>query len=129
MRTLISFLLLVTFLSCSRVSPDDDANIGLLADHTCKAISIRRERFALADQIRFIQDTLAQAKNKSSVARLQNNLKLFMIRKAALSEASLRLADTIHRELDAMVPYRDKAAQKRFNARLDSLLAKRGCKI
>lgn len=129
MKTLISFLLLITFLSCNRVPPDDDVKIRLLADHTCKAISIRRERFELADKIRFTQDTLAQVKNKNSATRLQNNLKLFMIRKAALMGASLRLADTIHRELDAMVPYRDKAAQKRFNARLDSLLTERGCKI
>lgn len=98
-----------------------------LADRTCRAISIRQQRFDLANKIRFAQDTLALSKNKNDSIRLQNCLKLYLNQKDALLTSSLQLADTIRRQLDSLVPYTDQAAQKRFKARLDSLLKRKGC--
>jgi hypothetical protein len=120
---------LLLIVSCSQSSKNNDSAVNLLADRSCRAISIRQQRFELANKIRFAQDTLAQAKNKNDSRRLGNELKLYFSQKDVLLKESLCLADTIRKQLDSLVPYTDKAAQKRFTARVDSLLAKKGCKV
>jgi hypothetical protein len=129
MRIIICCLGLLLIVSCSQSSKNNDSAVNLLADRSCRAISIRQQRFELANKIRFAQDTLAQAKNKNDSRRLGNELKLYFSQKDVLLKESLCLADTIRKQLDSLVPYTDKAAQKRFTARVDSLLAKKGCKV
>lgn len=120
-------LLVLTTVSCYRKPADDHKKMELLANRTCRAISIRQQRFALANQMRFAQDTLFKTKNKNDSARLKKELEKFSKQKNILLKESLALADTIRRQLDTIMPFTDKPAQKRFTAELDSLLAKKGC--
>ena len=128
MRVLL-FLILLTVVSCNHPGGNNYNyyKMNLFADRTCRAISIRQQRFALANKIRFTQDTIAETKNKSDSVRLKTELAIFAKQKAVLLKESLALADTIRRQLDSIMPFTDKAAQKRFTAQLDSLLAKKGC--
>lgn len=129
MRKLFYCVLLAACCACNRpATVDNKAKLEQLADRSCRAISIRKQRFLLADQIRFAQDTLLQTKSKADSDRLQVRLKIYLTQKPELLKQSLALADTIHRQLDSLMPYTDKVAQKRFTKSLDSLLAKKGCK-
>jgi hypothetical protein len=126
---IIAFLLLVMIaFSCHKpVAAANNAKLDELADRTCQAISIRQQRFALANKIRFTQDSLTNLKLKGDSRRLQARLKDYMLLKDSLLKSSLAMADNIRLQLDSLVPYGDKGAQKRFTATLDSLLAKKGC--
>lgn len=126
-RLLLCGTLLLAFCSCHRQAFEDKAKMELLADRTCRAISIRKERFAAADQIRFANDTLLHTKSKTDSARLQQRLAGLLKQKAILLKESLALADTIRLQLDSLMPYTDKDAQQRFTSSLNSLLAKKGC--
>ena len=127
MRALLLSLLLLTAISCNKLPSNNTKRIDLLANRMCRAMSIRQERFELANKIRFAQDTLAATKNKSDSARLTKDLALYLKQKPLLLKESLSLADTIHRQLDSLVPYTDKAAEERFNTQLDTLLSRKGC--
>lgn len=74
-------------------------------------------------------DTLAHTKSKSDSVRLQSDLNKYSKQKDTLLKESLSLADTIHRQLDSIMPYTDKVAQKRFTAKLNALLSKKGCMV
>ena len=128
MKLNIFFLLMLLAAACNRPSASSDAKMNLLANRTCRAITIRQKRFALANQIRFTLDTLAGTKSKIDSDRLQASLTGFSKQKAILLKESLRLADTIHKQMDTLVPYSSKAAEKRFTAQLNALLEKKGCK-
>ena len=99
----------------------------LLADRSCRAISIRKERFKTADRIRYAQDTLLHTKSKADSGRLQKRLTGLLKEKGILLKESLALADTIRMQLDTLMPFTDKAAQQRFTSSLNSLLKKKGC--
>lgn len=124
--------LVVVVMSCNNPAPKNtgkDGRFDRLADRSCRAISIRQQRFALANQIRFATDTLATLKGKNDTMRLHNELQICLRQKDSLLKASLALADTIRMQLDSMMPYSDKAAQKQFTAKLDSTLKARGCEV
>jgi hypothetical protein len=131
MKLTLCLLLAGILMSCnSHLSSDNDnSKMELLANRTCRAIGIRKKRFALADKIRFAQDTLAHTKSKSDSVRLQKNLTLYLKQKDTLLKHSLSLADTIRHQLDSLMPYTDKVAQKRFTAKLNDLLSKKGCMV
>jgi len=114
-------------LGCNRAAENKTDKINLLADLTCRAINIRQQRFALANKIRFTQDTLEHPKDKADSIRLATALNDYMIQKPILLKESLSLADGIRKQLDLQVPYTDKVAEQKFNAKLDSLLRARGC--
>lgn len=117
--------------SCSP-SPDNinkNKSVKLLSDRTCKAIDLRQQRFAIANKMRFTQDTLSAQKGKGDTVYLHNQLIKYRKQKDSLLKASLALADTIHRQLDSLLPYTDKAAQKRFSITLDSILKAKGCLV
>lgn len=125
----ISFcFLLAVFCSCNKSVPDNHKKLENLADNTCRAIDYRKQRYSVANQIRFAQDTLMQTKSKVDSDRLQKRLQMLSGKKSILLKESLSLADTIRLQLDSLMPYTDKQAQKRFTVSLDSILAKRGCK-
>ncbi|MDF2432476.1 MAG: hypothetical protein JWP44_2107 [Mucilaginibacter sp.] len=106
-----------------------NAKLDQLAERTCRAIIIRQQRFALANNIRFTQDSLTSVNFRSDSHRLQDRLKKYMRQKDSLLKASLSLADNIRLQLDSLIPYGDKGAQKRFTITLDSLLVKKGCMV
>lgn len=124
--------LVAMIISCNKPLPenaDKNNRLDLLADRSCRAISIRQQRFALANKIRFASDTMATLKGKNDTMRLHNELQICLRQKDSLLKASLALADTIRMQLDSMMPYSDKAAQKQFTAKLDSTLKTRGCEV
>ncbi|HVV55389.1 MAG TPA: hypothetical protein VHC47_08695 [Mucilaginibacter sp.] len=130
MRKISSILLLAVLASCHSHAPaNDQAKMNQLADRSCRAISIRQQRYTLADKIRFANDTLGTTKDEKVKARLQSSLKVYLKQKDSLLKVSLALADTIRMQLDSMMPYTDKAAQKRFSTSLNNLLAKKGCPV
>jgi uncharacterized membrane protein len=120
------FVVFLAAAACNRPVSHDQKMV-LLADRTCRAIGIRQQRFALADQIRFAEDTLFKTKSKSDSARLTAELAHFAGQRADLLKKSLALADTIRSQLDSIMPFTDKVAQQRFTRKLDSLLARKGC--
>jgi hypothetical protein len=130
MKYILFILVLAGVCSCNTKSPmqTNQAKLEQLADRSCRATDIRQQRFALADKIRFTQDSLAKAKNGAGSQRLQSRLKGYLEQKNILLKASLALADTIRVQLDSLLPYTDKAAQKRFTAALDSIIKAKGCK-
>lgn len=129
MRKLFYCSCLVVFCACNN-SPkiDTKAKLEQLADRSCRAIGIRKQRYMLADQIRFTQDTIMQTKNKVESERLQKKLKIYLEQKPKLLRASLLLADTIKRQIDSIFPFTDKIARNKFTSSLDSILVKKGCK-
>jgi hypothetical protein len=129
MKRLFYCFLLTICCACNEPTPaNHKAELEQLADKTCRAIDIRKQRFLLADNIRFTQDTLLRTKSKSDSDRLQGRLKLYLEQKPILLKQSLDLADTIRMELDNLLPLTDKVAQDQFTKSLDSLLVLKGCK-
>lgn len=130
MKVITCLFLLTIIYSCNKpVAAKHSAKLDQLAQSTCEAISIRQQRFALANKIRFTQDSLTNAKTSNDSQRLQARLKKYLMQKDLLLKASLAHAAAIRLKLDSLIPYGDKNAQKRFTATLDSLLVKRGCKV
>ncbi|GAC1302210.1 MAG: hypothetical protein NVSMB24_06440 [Mucilaginibacter sp.] len=129
MKYILFILLIAGICSCSTKPPAtvSHAKLEQLADRSCRATVIRQQRYALADSIRFTQDSLAKTKDKSQSQRLQGRLNGYLKQKGILLKTSLALADTIRMQLDSLLPYTDKAAQKRFTASLDSILRSKGC--
>ena len=129
MKYILFFLLPIVIISCNKPAPDNARKMDLLADRMCRAITIRQQRFELANKIRFAQDTLQGTKSKTDSVRLAKSLAEYLKQKPLLLKESLSLADTIHHQLDSLVPYTDKSAEKRFNTQLDTLLSKKGCLV
>jgi hypothetical protein len=131
MKYFLFILVLAGVCSCKTKSSSTQVNkakLEQLADRSCRATSIREQRYTLADKIRFTQDSLAKTKNRAGSQRLQSRLNGYLQQKDILLKASLALADTIRMQLDSLLPYTDKAAQKRFTALLDSMMKAKGCK-
>ncbi|MDB5122581.1 MAG: hypothetical protein JWP94_710 [Mucilaginibacter sp.] len=129
MKYFLLVLMLTAIYSCNTKSTKqvNKERLEKLADRSCRATSIRKQRFVLADNIRFMQDSLSKAKNKADSARFQSRLAEYLKQKDILLKTSLALADTIRMQLDSLLPYSDKAAQKQFTASLDSILRSKGC--
>ena len=101
-----------------------------MADLECRAIALRKERFILADSIRFTQDTLLHTKTRDSV-RLNNKLRNFSDQKEKILQRSLILADTIHMALDSARKYVFKTTddRKHFDEKVKAMIQKNGCTI
>ncbi|MDB5133122.1 MAG: hypothetical protein JWR02_2871 [Mucilaginibacter sp.] len=130
MKYFLFILVFAGVCSCKTKSSPAQVNkakLEQLADRSCRATSIREQRYALADKIRFTQDSLSKTKNRAGSQSLQSRLNGYLKQKEILLKTSLALADTIRMQLDSLLPYSDKAAQKRFTASLDSILKSKGC--
>lgn len=121
-------LIIYCFCSCHQTN-ESNGNVERMADLECRAIALREQRFALADSIRFTQDTLLHTKTEDSV-RLNNKLNIFLKQKETLLQRSLVLADSIHNKFDSLRKYvfiglDDK---KVFEQKLKETMDKRECK-
>lgn len=123
----VVFAWLVT--SCHHSTPDVQQHVVTFATMECEAIRLRKERFLLADQIRFTQDSLALTKKESERAKLKNKLVDFDQKKALLVEQSVNLADSIKTTLRNLFSQELKAKENKeaFNGLLQDELRKRGC--
>jgi hypothetical protein len=130
MKYMVIIPLLLAMCSCNNAGKagNNNARLEQLANRTCRAKALSAHRYALADSIRFAQDTLSHAKTKADSSRLQSRLKIYLENKPKVIKASLALADTIRMQMDSLIPYGDKAAERRFTASFDSIMTKKGCK-
>lgn len=126
------------FIFCSATScnnneikkkPDIQAIGEYFADIECRAIQLREHWFHLANEIRFIQDTIAKKNDKVEKARLKRKLEELNILKESILQSSLTIADSIHQILDSLNRQylNDTANKRKFNEVLKSMLQKRGC--
>lgn len=124
---LACFILLVV--SCNTSKPDLNKMVNDFADLECRAILLREQRFALANQIRFTEDTLLQTKNAADTVRLRSNLATFAGQRETLTQHSLALSDTIRIVLDSLMQKHlpEKDDKEKFNEMLNSTLKDRGC--
>ncbi len=131
MKYFLVILLVVWVCSCNTKSSTqvNRAKLEQLAERSCRAVGIQKQRYRLADKIRFTNDSLGDKKNRFGAAGMQSRLKGYLRQKDSLLKVSITLADTIRMQLDSLLPYTDKKAQKRFAASLDSILKAKGCKL
>jgi len=119
----------VVIASCSPNKPDINKMANEFSDIECRAMALREKRFALANQIRFTQDTLLHTSNKTDTTRLKTKLQVLNSEKENILKTSLSLADSIKHRLDSLMENHlatpeDKA---KFNELLKAALQKRGC--
>lgn len=118
----------VIFLSCSDKHQRMDKLADDMADYECRAVTLRNQRFELANKIRFTQDTILQ--QAGDTIPLHNKLTAMENEKQVLLVQSLQLADTIRQKVDFMLTnyFTDKSKEKEFNQLLDAALKRKGCK-
>ena len=116
------------FLSCNRQSKLDE-KASYIAGLECRAISLRQQRFALANQLRFAQDSLQQLKVGDDSTKLTKEIHVFTNEKDKLLQQSLQLADTIHLSLDSLrkFVFTGNDDKKVFDEKLKAVLTKNGC--
>jgi len=96
----------------------------------CRAITLREQRFALANEIRFTQDTLIRANGNVDTARLQSKLGRLNMEKERMTQQSLQLADSIKQTLDSLMSHylTQQQDKEQFNQLLNAKLKDMHCK-
>ncbi len=123
---------IIGFASCESVSEKNSEldPVQLMADLHCEAVSLRKARFELADQMRFKEDTLIQPNTSDSVkAVLQSELDALEPYKDSVVNRSLDLAKVIKFKLDSLIEqeFTEVAQRQAFDSELSAELEKRGC--
>ncbi len=115
-------------LSCGAKQDMEDW-VSQFADLECKAVQLRESRFAVADKIRFAEDTLMHAPANTDSVRLRITLQVLNNEKRSLTEMSNHMADTIRMRLDYLMNHhlKNDTDKKRFHQLLADTLKKRGC--
>jgi hypothetical protein len=132
--TFITLSLSVILVICSCTSKSEQSSLKEIVDDfaqlECRAIALREQRFALANQIRFTQDTLLHASANSDTARLNAKLKALNVEREHTTQRSLVLADSIKQRLDSLMSkYLTKVDDKeQFNQMLHAALENMHCK-
>jgi hypothetical protein len=128
MKRCLAVFLFLLCLSCRQAGVIDN-NVAKMADLECRAIHLREMRFALANKIRFVQDTLLQTISAVDSLRLSDSLHFYQQQKETLLQASLQLADTIHKQLDSLRKFAFENVEQKheFDKRLMEELKKRSC--
>ena len=121
-------IVLITF-SCRQHKTDIKELVEQFADLECRAISLREKRFALANQIRFTQDTLLQKTGKADTSTLKLKLDYYNNDKAVTLQHSLALADSIRSRLNDIMKNQltNEADKTAFNDLLNKTLQQKGC--
>ena len=114
--------------SCDH-SDISDKKAKYIATLECRAIALREQRFALADSIRFTQDTLLKKNVSIDTTRLNDKLHFFLQKKEELLQNSLLLADSIHQQLDSLrrSVFTNPDDKKSFDEKLERLIKTNGC--
>ena len=122
------FAALSFFISCGP-SKILDKKANEIAGLECRAISLREQRFALANQFRFTQDSLLHLTSSADSAHLIQEISVYTSEKNKLLQQSLQLADTIHLALDSLRKYvfTSPDDKKLFDQKLKNALKERGC--
>lgn len=104
--------------------------VNSFAPLECSAVRLREARFALANQIRFTEDSLMRDAGKVDTTRLQKKLHALYLEKEVMGNKSVHLADSIKHTLDSLMLHHltDKKEREAFNEMLNEALEKMGCK-
>ncbi len=124
----LGFFLILFVLSCNADEhPKLNAVAESFSDLECRAISLRKQRYKLADEIRFTQDTLIHT--KKDTVHHSANLRLMEAEREILTAQSLSLADTIRLQLDSLMKFvlLQPEEKQQFSKVLDSILIAKGC--
>lgn len=122
-------ILFVLVFSCkNKVSLD--STINDFANTECRAMQLRSQRFKLADNIRFTQDSIIQKTQSGDTLQLHEKITKMYMEKELLFIQSSRLADSIKVQFDLIMStdLTDKNKELAFNRKLDSILIIKGCK-
>ncbi len=90
----------------------------------CKAIELRKARFAMADALRLEMDSIKVAMGDSAFKQYQND---FEMRKNALLSESNVLADTIRLRMKRVMSDLGPDQKRVFNDSLQAALKREGC--
>ena len=114
-RFCIYILLSFIFSSCSNHDPNLQRLTAEIAIIECRTEKLKDHRFALADKMRFTQDTILQ-KSKDTI-ELRNQLVEMEKEKQLLLTQSLQLADTIKQKMEFLMTnyLTDKKRENEFN--------------
>jgi outer membrane murein-binding lipoprotein Lpp len=123
------FLFSLLIIGCSNKQSIDVA-VNDIANIECRAMQLRNQRFKLADEIRFAQDTVIQLQHSGDTSVLHERLIKMYQQKELLHTRSSQLADSIKVQMDVIVTVflSDKNKELYFNQKLDSILTIKGCK-
>ncbi len=123
--------IMVCFLSCQQKNvPDVAAIVADFSKLECRAVHIREQRYALANTIRFTEDSMALVKDINDKKKaLQDSLNSYLKTKDDLLALSLRLADTIKLKLDTIIKVQLKTKDNiaEFDKQLSAALIKQNC--
>lgn len=122
-------IIVVSLFSCQSHKPDLKTAVDKFADLECRAMHLREKRFALANDIRFTQDTLLHSTDNADTTRLKLQIETFNKQKDVLLKQSLSLADTIHNELNDLMKNKltNQSEKAGFDSMLNHTLQQRGC--
>ena len=110
-------------MACHRPNPAaNERDIELLASRSFRAISLRQQRYDLADKMRFAQEAMGGKANQNVKDSINRNLQVYIKQKDRLLKESLTLADTIRLQADSLTLYTNKTTQKIFKHKLDSII-------
>ena len=114
-RFCIYILLIFISSSCDNHEPNFRALAAEIAIIECRAEKLKDHRFALADKMRFKQDTILE-KSKDTM-ELHNQLVEMEKEKQVLLTQSLQLADTIKQKMEFLMTnyLTDKKRENEFN--------------
>ena len=129
----IIIIISVAIISCSCKSEHQqmNASVAAIAKLECSAISLRNQRFSLADKIRFGQDSLMSlTKAGRDTASLNKHLSALDSEKQVLHLKSVVLADSIKATMEKVMALYigNKEEERLFNHLLDSTLKSGSCK-
>ena len=122
-------ILFVLVFSCKNKT-SLDSTINDFANTECRAMQLRSQRFKLADNIRFTQDSIIQKSHSGDTLQLHEKITKMFMEKELLFIQSSRLSDSIKVQLDLIMStyLTDKNKELTFNRKLDSILIIKGCK-
>ena len=127
---LLAAVLLVSSCTSNQPPPSLEKIASDFAPMECRAITLREQRFALANEIRFTQDTLIRANGNVDTARLQSKLGRLNMEKERMTQQSLQLADSIKQTLDSLMSHylTQQQDKEQFNQLLNAKLKDMHCK-
>ncbi len=117
--SVLGFLIMVA--ACAQGTKNNELQkISIL---TCKATDMRNARFALADSMRHIQDSLLESDNTAShkIQEWETKLGYMEERKARLAVESRDLADSIRVELSKLTKEMSLEEKRTFNDNLKKI--------
>ena len=125
----VIFLFPLLIVGCSN-KPSTDSIIDDFANIECRAMQLKNQRFKLADEIRFTQDTIVQLQQSGDTLALHERLIKMYEQKELLHTKSSQLADSIKVKMDVIAAtfLSDKNKELDFNRTLDSILTLKSCK-